>query len=628
MAGIQQLNDALSNKIAAGEVVERPASIVKELIENAIELRRRIFSLKKKGLRSIRIVDDGIGIEKDELETAFLRHATSKIKTDRDLFSIRTLGFRGEALPSIASVSNVNIQSSTGEAGKELQLAGGEITSSKPAHARRGTTIEVTDLFYNTPARLKYLKTVLTESGHVSDVLNRMALAYPDIRFHYVSDGKTMLQTAGNNDLLQVIAQVYGRQTAAQMVAVEGDSLDYHVSGFVAKPELTRAGRQYMSIYINGRYIRNYKLANAIQQGFHTLLPIGRFPVAILKLEMDPVLIDVNVHPAKLEVRLSKEDELAEVIRTSIKKVFAQQRSFRNRLKQAKPKKDETEQLAFTLSYQQEEQAPAERNTVAEAQPLPLKQKEDRVSSWKQEEEPPQPVHKIEEEDAEPRSDFELAPVQQESVTSEPIKQAQDEVEGQSDLTKMPPLYPVGQMHGTYIVAQNENGMYLVDQHAAQERIKYEYFHKKLGEPIAATQTLLVPMTLEFTTSEAQLINESLAKFEAIGLFLEDFGKNTFVVRAHPTWFPKGDEEETIKEMIEQLLSNRKLSVQVLREEASILMSCKAAIKANRHLRHDEIFQLLETLRRCQEPYTCPHGRPIVIHFSTYELEKMFKRVM
>ncbi len=335
MAGIQQLNDALSNKIAAGEVVERPASIVKELIENAIDAKAKdiLVEIEEGGLRSIRIVDDGIGIEKDELETAFLRHATSKIKTDRDLFSIRTLGFRGEALPSIASVSNVNIQSSTGEAGKELQLAGGEITSSKPAHARRGTTIEVTDLFYNTPARLKYLKTVLTESGHVSDVLNRMALAYPDIRFHYVSDGKTMLQTAGNNDLLQVIAQVYGRQTAAQMVAVEGDSLDYHVSGFVAKPELTRAGRQYMSIYINGRYIRNYKLANAIQQGFHTLLPIGRFPVAILKLEMDPVLIDVNVHPAKLEVRLSKEDELAEVIRTSIKKKsLRSKRSFRNRL--------------------------------------------------------------------------------------------------------------------------------------------------------------------------------------------------------------------------------------------------------------------------------------------------------
>lgn len=626
MAVIQQLNDALSNKIAAGEVVERPASIVKELIENAIDAEAKdiLVEIEEGGLRSIRIVDDGVGIEAAELETAFLRHATSKIKTDRDLFSIRTLGFRGEALPSIASVSSVRIQSSTGEQGKELQIEGGTITSAKPSHARRGTTIEVTDLFYNTPARLKYLKTVLTESGHVSDVLNRMALAYPEIRFHYVSDGKTMLQTAGNNDLQQVIAQVYGRQTASQMVSVQGDSLDYHVSGFIAKPELTRAGRQYMSIYINGRYIRNYKLANAIQQGFHTLLPIGRFPVAILKIEMDPVLIDVNVHPAKLEVRLSKEDELAEIIRTSIKETFATETLIPEPSKQLKPKKTETEQLAFSLSYSSKEapesieaSAPTENITVAEPLPPPIQPKRDSFSAME-----------------ENRPSMEIEPKREETVVEESVEaspleqreQVQEEIP--ADISKMPPLYPVGQMHGTYIIAQNENGMYLVDQHAAQERIKYEYFHKKLGEPVAATQALLVPMTLEFTTSEAQLITESLAKFEAIGLFLEDFGKNTFVVRSHPVWFPKGDEEETINEMVEQLLKNRKISVQALREEASILMSCKAAIKANRHLRHDEIFQLLETLRRCQEPYTCPHGRPIVIHFSTYELEKMFKRVM
>ncbi len=289
MAAIQQLNDSLSNKIAAGEVVERPASIVKELVENAIDANSKqiLVEIEEGGLSSIRIVDDGGGIEPEELELAFLRHATSKIKTDRDLFTIRTLGFRGEALPSIASVSTVLISTSTGSQGVEMTLQGGVIKDKKPSGARRGTSIVVEDLFFNTPARLKYLKTVLTESGHVSDVMNRMALAYPSIGFHYVSDGKTMLKTAGNGDTLQVIAQVYGRQTASTMVEIQGSSLDYELSGYVAKPELTRASRQYMSIFINGRYIRNYKLAKAIQQGFYTLLPIGRYPIAVLKLEMD-----------------------------------------------------------------------------------------------------------------------------------------------------------------------------------------------------------------------------------------------------------------------------------------------------------------------------------------------------
>lgn len=636
VAAIQQLNDSLSNKIAAGEVVERPASIVKELVENAIDANSKqiLVEIEEGGLSSIRIVDDGGGIEPEELELAFLRHATSKIKTDRDLFTIRTLGFRGEALPSIASVSTVLISTSTGGQGVEMTLQGGVIKDKKPAGARRGTSIVVKDLFFNTPARLKYLKTVLTESGHVSDVMNRMALAYPSIGFHYVSDGKTVLKTAGNGDTLQVIAQVYGRQTASSMVEIEGTSLDYELSGYVAKPELTRASRQYMSIFINGRYIRNYKLAKAIQQGFYTLLPIGRYPIAVLKLEMDPKLIDVNVHPAKLEVRLSKEDALAEIITTSIKKALTKETLIPEPTKTPKTKPAESEQLAFSLAYEsqranetvrererpqniQRSFVPREEIAYNQAQDLPRDM--DR---------PPHNVSlsteslEVEEEvDAEPEMEASVQEVGRK--VDHDVQQNEEE-----DASSIPPLYPVGQMHGTYIIAQNENGMYLIDQHAAQERIKYEYFHKKLAEPLAQTQELIVPITLELTTRETLLINESKEKLEAVGLFLEEFGNNTFMVRSHPTWFPSGEEESTIREMFEQLLERRTINIQDLREEAAILMSCKAAIKANRHLRHDEIFQLLETLRRCSEPYTCPHGRPIIIHFSTYELEKMFKRVM
>ncbi|GIN11146.1 DNA mismatch repair protein MutL [Shouchella clausii] len=652
MTAIQQLDDALSNKIAAGEVVERPASIVKELVENAIDANSSqiLVEIEEGGLSSIRIVDNGTGIEPNELELAFSRHATSKIKTDRDLFTIRTLGFRGEALPSIASVSRVNMQTSTGSAGMQIELEGGEIVHKQPSEARKGTTIVVTDLFYNTPARLKYLKTVLTEAGHVSEVMNRMALAYPHIRFHYVSDGKTVLKTAGNGDLRQVIAQVYGRKTAEQMVHMTGSSLDYELSGYIAKPELTRANRQYMSIFINGRYIRNFKLAKAIQQGFHTKLPIGRFPIAVLKLEMDPTLIDVNVHPAKLEVRLSKEEALSEMIVDSIKKALSEETLI------PEPKKEnaaqtKSEQLSFSLAYELQPEKEHVRETMQQPGQLAADNQVDRQeestsmgNSWSPSRPQEQEIEQVRSghasvparnervetntEDAYEQAEItvdESLPTEEDTTVIEPEPPEGNDVEAKGG---MPPLYPVGQMHGTYIVAQNEQGMYLIDQHAAQERIKYEHFHQKLAEPLGQTQDLLVPITLELTTRETLVVTESKEKLEAVGVFLEEFGKNTFVVRSHPTWFPQGDEESTIREMVEQLLDNKRISIGQLREEAAIMMSCKAAIKANRHLRTDEMFQLLETLRRCEEPYTCPHGRPVVIHFSTYELEKMFKRVM
>ncbi len=627
MQTIRQLHDSLSNKIAAGEVVERPASIVKELIENAVDAgaTQLLIEIVEGGMESIRIVDNGHGIKADEVDTAFLRHATSKLQHDRDLFSIRTLGFRGEALPSIASVSTVTMQTSTGKQGVELTLHGGEVVDRQPSSAKKGTSIFIKDLFYNTPARLKYLKTKLTESGHVSDVVNRMALAYPAIAFHYTSDGKTILKTTGNDRLLQVIAEVYGRQTASMMVPVEGESLDYQLTGYVAKPELTRASRQYMSIFINGRYIRNYKLAQAIQQGFHTLLPIGRYPLAILKLQMDPTLIDVNVHPAKLEVRLSKEEALADVITRSIKDVFAKETLIPQSTKQPAPDKKPSEQLSFSLNYPVQ---PKQEHVTESEAPIIYEPKPNYVEN-----DQPSLKETIQSDIYEPEEFKEVNELDRETLekqgraTESPIEDVK-QVAVAERVSTVPPLYPVGQMHGTYIVAQNENGMYLIDQHAAQERIKYEYFRKKLHEPISTIQDLLVPLTLEFTAREAAVIEESTEKLEAVGLILEPFGIHTYMVRSHPTWFPKGDEESSIREIIDQLLQTKQINLYNLREEAAILMSCKAAIKANRHLRHDEMFELLETLRRCEEPYTCPHGRPIIIHFTTYELEKMFKRVM
>ncbi|WP_227935889.1 DNA mismatch repair endonuclease MutL [Alkalihalobacillus deserti] len=621
MTKIIKLDDALSNKIAAGEVVERPASIVKELIENSLDANSThiLIEIEEGGLSSIRIVDNGDGIAGDDVETAFYRHATSKIRTDRDLFQIATLGFRGEALPSIASVAHVSLKTSTGDGpGTELEIEGGRIINKKTATARKGTEIIVTNLFFNTPARLKYLKTVHTEAGNISDIINRLAMAHPHVSFEFYHQDKEVLRSAGNGDIRQVMASIYGRAVAKKTVPISGQSLDYEISGFVAMPELTRASRQYMSIFVNGRYIRNYALARAIQEGYHTLLPIGRFPLVVLAINMDPKLIDVNVHPAKLEVRLSKEEELGHLITKSIKEVFEKQ----SLIPAADPKKRtefqsyKSEQVSFDFEQVYGKAEPTAQPSLKE-NVLVSKEADKSLPMWTK----PNTIT-VKEATISPEQKQEF----EEEVMNPEVEESSKRP--QQTLERIPALYPVGQMHGTYIIAQNETGMYLIDQHAAQERIKYEYFRDKVAEVDPRLQELLIPITFEFTAQEMSIINEHLEDLNAVGVFLELFGTQAYVVRAHPTWLPKGHEEETIREMIEYLLEHRRVNLAKLREEAAILMSCKAAIKANRHLRQDEMFALLESLRKSSDPFTCPHGRPILVHFSTYALEKMFKRVM
>ncbi|MCM3761343.1 DNA mismatch repair endonuclease MutL [Alkalihalobacillus oceani] len=645
MAKIIKLDDALANKIAAGEVVERPASIVKELVENSLDAGSThiLIEIEEGGLSSLRIVDNGEGIPEADVETAFLRHATSKIKTDRDLFQIKSLGFRGEALPSIASVSHLTLQTSTGEgAGVELRLEGGVIKHKKAAPARKGTDITVTNLFYNTPARLKYVKTVHTEAGNISDIVNRLALAHPDVAFECYHNQKEMLKTAGNGDLKQVLAAIYGRNVARSMRPFSRESLDYTIEGYAGLPELTRASRQYMSIFVNGRFIRNYSLARAIQDGYHTLLPIGRFPIAVVAISMDPQLIDVNVHPAKLEVRLSKEEELGELLTKTIRALWQKEQLIPaadlNRRSEVTPskKQSQTEQLPIQLDYSQAE-APrqvqqAQKNDEA---PAPERQQAETVRETPD----PAPLFFSEEEKLETAAEQQEtvdvnggteqeAPVETPSAPPQQANSGIEEAVSPEAQERVPVLYPVGQMHGTYIIAQNETGMYLIDQHAAQERIKYEYYRDKVGDITPQVQELLLPITLECTAQEKEILTEQKEALAEVGVFLEVFGTQAFIIRSYPTWLPKGAEEETIREIIDYMLTHRKVDIAKLREEAAIMMSCKAAIKANRHLRQDEMFALLEALRACQDPFTCPHGRPIIVHFSTYALEKMFKRVM
>ncbi|MFN2746310.1 DNA mismatch repair endonuclease MutL [Bacillus sp. z60-18] len=628
MAKIVQLPDDLSNKIAAGEVVERPASVVKELVENAIDANSSVIEVdvEEAGLSSIKVLDDGEGMDAEDCKTAFLRHATSKIKDENDLFRVRTLGFRGEALPSIASVSHLTIKTSTGEeAGTQLTLQGGRIISEQKSSSRRGTEITVSNLFFNTPARLKYMKTIHTELGNITDVVNRIALAHPEVSIRLRHQGKTLLQTNGNGDVRHVLAAIYGTAVARKMLPLHASSLDFEVKGYIALPEVTRASRNYMSSVVNGRYIKNFPLVKAIHEGYHTLLPIGRHPITFLEINMDPLLVDVNVHPSKLEVRLSKETELHELIRDAIKDVFKQQQLIPSAEIPKKtappPVKPEQQILNFDSPPEPKavpETAPAaspsfsamKLSSLVKEAPLPPEEED----SFPQQETPPEPpvVEDL------PDESFEAPP--------EHIPERKEETPAPKE--RVPIMYPIGQMHGTYILAQNENGLYIIDQHAAQERIKYEYFREKVGEIEPEVQDMLVPLTFHYSRNEAMIIDDHLEDLAKVGVFLESFGAGSYIVRSHPTWFPKGEEAMIIEDIIQQVLDDRNIDIKKLREEAAIMMSCKGSIKANHHLRDDEITALLDELRRTEDPFTCPHGRPIIIHYSTYEMEKMFKRVM
>lgn len=646
MGKIIQLDEALSNKIAAGEVVERPASVVKELVENAIDANSTIIEIElvEAGLGSIRIVDNGDGILPDDIEAAFKRHATSKIKDENDLFRIRTLGFRGEAMPSIASVSRFEMKSSTGEGvGTRILLEGGMVKELEASSSRKGTDILVSDLFFNTPARLKYMKTIHTELGNITDVANRLALSHPDVSIRLTHNEKRILHTNGNGDVRQVLAAIYGTNIAKKMIPVQASSLDFKLSGYIVMPEITRASRNYISTMINGRFIKNYALVKAILDGYHTLLPIGRFPIALLNIEMDPILVDVNVHPSKMEVRLSKEQELyslvSETIKSSFKKMSLIPSGYTPAARQEQVKSEQTtleldhvvesgkrvleeakkeaSLLKDTLIREKQEQ----KNYLDHNEDFNLEPIKEIIYSTEQQQMEDVYVPVLQDDESKPY--FESA----EKFTTYTVEQEEEIVANEPE-SRIPPMYPIGQMHGTYIFAQNEKGLYIIDQHAAQERIKYEYFKEKVGRVENELQDMLVPITLEFSTDQCIRINEYRHELEKVGVFLEEFGYNAYIVRSHPQWFPKGIEQEILEEMIEQLLSMKKVDIKKLREEAAIMMSCKASIKANRHLRNDEIQALLDELRRTTDPFTCPHGRPIIISYSIYEMEKMFKRIM
>ena len=587
MSKIRVMDEILANKIAAGEVVERCASVVKELVENSIDANSKEIKieLKEAGTSLIKVTDDGSGMDKEDAVVAFSRHATSKIMDEADLYNINTLGFRGEALASIASVSNVLLKTSTGEVGTLVNIKGGKLIKVENTDARKGTVIEVSELFYNTPARLKHLKSLYTELASITDYVNKIALSHPNIRFTLINNGNTILKTDGTNNLLKTISSIYGIDTARKMLEINGEDDDYVISGFISLPEVNRAGRNHMVTLVNGRVVRNQELNKAINDSYHSYKPDNRYPIVVINIELDPSLVDVNIHPTKMDIKFSKLEELLDLIKNIIINKLNKQ----------------------TLIPEAITDFP-----VLEEIKEPIVKEEKQVLKEKPKYEEITLDFSIQEE----KSDY----VKEKDNFEYKIKEEINE-------ERLPLLYPVGLVHGTYIVCQNEIGMYLIDQHAAKERINYELFKEKLTHPTNENIHLLLPLTMELTNNEYIVLKENFDFLKNMGFDIAEFGINSVIIKAHPTWLTKGFEDLQIRKILELVASKEKdFDLAKFNDHLAATLACKASIKANTDLSINEMEALIDDLRKCHNPFNCPHGRPTIITFTKYDLEKMFKR--
>ena len=707
MGKINILSAELSNKIAAGEVVERPSSVVKELVENSIDAGSTNIKviIKEFGIQQIRIIDNGSGISNDDLARAFLRHATSKISADYDLFHIETLGFRGEALASISSVSKVTIKSCAGEAqGKMLVLEGGKVVSEEYYAPIKGTDLSVENLFYNTPARLKYLRNPHTEQANITNIIHKFALSYPNVAFELHVDGKITFKTYGDGDVHKILSKIYNMGVARNMIEFSGNNDDYKVFGYISVPEETRASKNYINIFINGRYIKNYGIQNAIIDAYGTLLMINRYPLCVINIEMDPILLDVNVHPTKQEVRLSKEAELIRLI----KEVIAERLSNYTYIPQGmnnvltKKEKAKIEKINFLDELDNKFGDVADKNIFSEEKKEPEVDLEVELSFPDTQEEVAS--HVIQEDeflfggDLLTNSAEEKIPVQSKentfnqrnktqkiksdlpdlSYSSHPRdnrnkfgdKPTKKEIENfmnfskkednasyddrteevvsnvvkddshfneikdakivQDDDTKvrtLPDLKVLAQIFKTYILSEADNKLFLIDQHAAAERYNYEKLQREFIERKNYKKQMLIPLMFDFSVEEAAEVRNNLEKFEELGIVFEEFGDNSYVVREFPGWIEE-DEEQMIKIIVEKVLRNNNITFNELRNDAIAMASCKMSIKANQVLTDVEMNKVISDLYECKNPFTCPHGRPIITKMEKKDLEKMFKRIV
>ena len=577
MAVIKIMDEILSNKIAAGEVVERCSSVVKELVENSIDAKSTEIKveLKESGIKEIKVIDNGIGMDKEDAIMSFNRHATSKIIDEDDLYHIHTLGFRGEALASIASVTNIDLYTSKGDIGTHVNIKGGKVIKVENSDARQGTIISVKDLFFNTPARLKHLKSLYTELSNVMDFMNKIALSHPEIRFVVTNDSKELLKTDGSGNLLKCIKNIYGINIAKKMLDIEASNNDYSISGYISLPEVYKTNRNSIITIVNGRIVKNTELNRTINDSYHTYKPDNYYPVVVLNINVDTTLVDVNIHPTKMDIKFGNIEELLDLVSTSIK--------------------DKLKKKTLIPHIEEKPTIVKETKTYEEIKldfDTPI-------------------VNEVEENYV---------------VNDELIEK--EEIEVHEDMKEiMPVMYPIGLVHGTYIICQNEIGMYIIDQHAAKERINYEIVKEKLNSKKKESISMMFPLTIEYTNSEYIILKENFEFLNELNFEIEEFGINSIIVKAHPVWLPKGNEDNSIKKILELVISKEKnFNLDKFNDNVAATMACKMSIKANTAITMEEMENLVNDLRKCKNPFNCSHGRPTTIYYSKNDLEKLFKR--
>ena len=598
MAKITQLSEHVANMIAAGEVVEGPLSVVKELVENSIDAGASTIAihLVESGIQRIEIVDDGCGMDEMDATMAFNRHATSKIKSAYDLASINTLGFRGEALPSIASVSLLELITKEHDAptGIKVTFKAGKLISKESFATNNGTRIVVSNLFYNTPARLKYLKSPNVILASICELVDKLALSNRNIKFTLTNNNQTLLSTSGIDDVKNLFAMVYGVNIAKNLITSEGEFDGIRVKATYTNPTITRSRKNDITLVVNNRYVKSNLVTNAVCDAFKDYVAPLRYPICLVELDIDSLLIDVNVHPQKMEIKFSTEKEVYNLVKDTIingiKKI-----TIIPTLESVKPK-ETIVPIDFTsyLNLDVEEEKVELKEVVLEEY-KPIQNKE--VKS------------KLEEKDVK---------IKVEELKKEEIK----------EVKKLPYLEYIGQFSGTYLLFQNEEGLFLVDQHAAQERINYEYYYNVLANPTKESMPLLVPIDIELKKEEALILSHNIEKLNNVGFVIEASGINSFFIREIPTWIKLDNSDIMIEKIIYYLLERNVFDIALLRDSLAKQIACKASIKANHYVSKEEVSKLMTDLNLCQNPFNCPHGRPVFVKFTHYEIEKLFKRVI
>ena len=616
MNRIMVLEDSIINQIAAGEVVERPGSVVKELLENSIDsgATQIIVEIKDGGIGMIRITDNGAGIPEDDVLSAFMRHATSKIRDMNDLESVLTLGFRGEALSSISSVSQLEMVTKPKEQlmAKRVELHGGRLAEESMIGAADGTTIVMRNLFYNTPARLKFLKKAGTESGHVSDIVNKIILGHPEIAFKYIVNNSEIINTNGSGNLKTAVLAVYGKEIAKNLIEVEAEHDGIRISGFIGKPETFRGNRSYGNIFINGRYIKSRIIEQAVEEAYKTKLLVGKFPVYILNLHLDPTLIDVNVHPQKMEVRFSDESLIYNAFCKAVESA----------LKDAVliPEIAVVKDNPFSeAAYKIDEEKPIRIEPSQENRPNYSVNMGNVMSSL---------FNKNEESE------------ESAGFVSEALNNAQYEYVVESNIEERPVSEPavnaffnnyriVGQFFNTYWIVEQDGAVYLIDQHAAHERVIFEKLINAYKNRELISQRLLEPVIFNFSERETEVLRDNKELFESFGFELEAFGENEFALKSVPFIIRGATDISFFTELMDKLSENSDSVTDIIDEkiDAIAMISCKAAVKGNDRLYYIEANNLIKELLKLENPFTCPHGRPTIIKLTKYEIEKMFKRI-